>query len=224
MTDSNEASDLDRWFAQLQAGQPDANITKAAASALSQSANERLADLFAALTDPAADAQVAAWYQATIDGEIPDVVAYPALDGAFSFPMPPWVQQLETALAQGLTWVYDELGALCLAFRPLLPNPLEAWLATKAPAENRQLFRFELQSDKRASWEVEVTGFSEDEVSLGVEVAIMDPTNPTVDLTGLPITLLMGDTQRTQLTDSGGVAEFVKIPRAQLGLILLRVG
>ena len=224
MTQANEESDLDHWFTQLQSGLPDANATKAAAYALSQFDSARLSDLLDALTDSAADAQVAAWYQATIDGEIPDVVAYPPLDSAFSFPITQWRQQIETALTHGLAWVYDELGALCLAFRPLLPDQLEPGWATKSQAENALLFRFELQSDERTGWAVEVTGFPEDEMHLGVEVAIIDPTNPTVDLTAIPITLLMGETQRTQLTDRGGVVEFTHIPRSQLGLILLRVG
>lgn len=211
---------LEEWFAQLQTGEPDPALTHKAAQQMAHTGRERLRSLYDDLGLGEDAQQVDEWLQSTWRDAPPTVAS--AFPVAFLQTTPAWVHSLKVAISQGQQWIYDSLGALCLAVTQATAAPMPIWGVKSLPGSH-PIFRYELHPTDDLAWEVEVTGFSLTPEAVRVEVAILKPDDLDAALANVAVTLVVGDLQMDAVTDSGGVAEFAPVPQAKLGELFVRI-
>jgi hypothetical protein len=218
VTSQAEQAILNEWWRQLTQGQPTSALTHQVAQYLQQ---HGLADLDSLNLEAtlASEDEVEAWIEASFAEDISAGIDYPQPDLSFLAVSKDWIRLLQTALQHGANWVHDALGALCFSFST---SPAFA-TATKSARTNAQIFRYELPSTADQPWEIEVAGFTQDEETFRLEVAIFKPDDPDVDLADVPITVVLGEQAFTHKSDQGGVAQFFDLPKDILDQILVRV-
>jgi hypothetical protein len=82
-----------------------------------------------------------------------------------------------------------------------------------------------LGEDEVEGWEIEASVFADEEKSAfcRIEVALYRIDDSDIPLRDIAVTLRAGARLQTGMTDEGGVAEFLDIPRLELAQATIRV-
>ena len=184
-------------------------------------------DLFADLTQQDNPLEIDAWIDESLQDEAH--FASPMInENLSSISMhSQWVTALKSALETGRNWLVDPLGGIC--FQIVLAAPASLSWNTKSDENSNTLFHFELAirdepENNDIAWEIEVTGYVDNDQNMSLELSLIQPDQPTAALEEIPITILYREDIFTTNTDPWGIARFVGIPRMEQGEFLIRLG
>ncbi|MEZ4710938.1 MAG: hypothetical protein R3A44_27315 [Caldilineaceae bacterium] len=230
--DNEYQAALDQWIAAVRQGKLDDELSLKLARLIAQHGDSDLGQLMADLAVDMDETSLPIAPQGESHAELPtdSIVAhldFSFLSAAAEKSAIDWLEQMRRAVAQGLQWTTDSLGALCFALNFDLGSENQIAWATKAADELHPLFQSEFQiGDERdvPKWIVEVSAFAEAADELRLEVALLQPDLVEADLKDIPITVRLGDDTMTEMSDMGGVAEFTGLPVTHTGSVWVRIG